>query len=252
MIRITHKSVNIFYKILKNPITAIFLSVIIGYFFYVLSSKTKEPSYNISGSQIVAKDLNESNISIKWKDSLVKNIYSINIRIWNNGNEIIDYTDFVENRPLTLYNNGKVKILKISSIKNSRPNIKFTPKIFNDSIVFTLSNKEALEKGDGEMFTVLYSNINEKKWGLKGRIKNSKYGFGFQEISNLNSNKGEFTMYITLVLVLIIISRIFISIKRHKSVNFNNWELVFIFSYFIIVYLIPYIQSDGELLIWMK
>ncbi|MCL5247721.1 hypothetical protein M4I21_18050 [Cellulophaga sp. 20_2_10] len=252
MIKITHKSVNIFYKIIKSPITAIFISLIISYFFYVLSSKNKEPLYNISDSQLVAQNLNESNISIKWKDSLIKNIYSINIKIWNNGDDIIDYSDFVANKPLTLYNEGKVKILKISSIKSSRPNIKFKPKILNDSIIFSLSNKEALEKGDGEMFSVLYSNINEEKWILKSRIKGAKYGFGFQEVSSLNSNKGKVTTYITVVLVLIIILRIFISIYKHKSVNFNNWELVFVLTYFIIIYLIPFIQSDGELLLWMK
>lgn len=251
MIKITHKSVNIFYKFIKSPITAIFISLIIGYFFYVLSSKNKEPLYNISDSRLVAQNLNESNISIKWKDSLIKNIYSIDIRIWNNGNDIIDYSDFVENKPLTLYNKGKVKILKISSIKSSRPNIKFTPRMFNDSIIFSLSNKEALEKGDGEIFSILYSNINEEKWILKSRIKGSKYGFGFKEVSSLN-NKGKFTTYITIGLVLIIILRIFISIYKHKSVNFNNWELIFVLSYFIIIYLMPFIQSDGELLLWMK
>lgn len=252
MIKVTHKSVNVFYKILKNPITAIFLSIIIGYFFYVLSSKSKEPLYNISDSHLIAENLNESKISILWEDSLVKNIYSINLRIWNNGDNIIDYSDFVENKPLTLYNEGKVKILKISSKKSSRTNIKFIPKVFKDSIIFSLSNKEALEKGDGEIFSVLYSNINEEKWILKSRIKGSKYGFGFKEVSSLNSNKGKITTYFTLGLILIIILRISISIYKHKSVNFKNWELVFILSYFIIIYLIPYIRSDGELLLWMK
>ncbi|MEP0265399.1 hypothetical protein [Dokdonia sp.] len=252
MIKITHKSANIFYKTIKNPIAAIFISLIISYIFYNLSTKNKEPLYNITESKLVAKNLNDSNISIKWKDSLINNIHKIDIRIWNNGNDIIDYSDFVENKPLTLYNEGSVKFLKVSSIKSSRPNIKFISKILKDSIIFSLSNAEALEKGDGEIFSILYSKVNEGKWVLTSRVKGSKNGFGFQEVSSLNNNKGKFTIYTTIFLILIIISRIIISIYKHKSVNLKNWELVFVISYILIIYVIPYIQSDGELLLWMK
>jgi hypothetical protein len=252
MIKLTQKSFNIFINVIKNPITAIFISLIIGYVFYILSTKNKEPLYNISNSQIVANNLNEENISIKWKNQPINNIHKIEVSIWNNGEDIIDSDDFVQNMPLTFYNKGKVDILKISSLKKSRPNIKFIPKILNDSIIFSLSNGEALEKGDGEIFTILYSKIDEKKWFMTGRIKGSKNGFGIQEISNLNKEKRKPTIYITIILVLVIISRIGISIYKHKSINFKSWELIFIMSYFLIVYIIPYIQSDGELLIWMK
>jgi len=252
MIKITHKSANLFYKIIKHPISAIIISLIIGYIFYNLSLKSKDPLYNVSESNLIAENLNNNEIDIKWRDTSVNNIHQITLSIWNNGSDIIDYSDFVKNIPLTFHNEGDVKILNVKSIKRSRPNIIFNSKILNDSIFFSLSNSEALENGDGEMFTILYSKINEKKWNLTGRIKGSKNGFGFSEVVNSKNDPSNYTTYITIGLILIILIRVGVSIYKFNAVHLKYWEIFFITTYFLLVYIVPYYLSDGELLSWMN
>ncbi|MHA7944614.1 hypothetical protein ACJOV8_016165 [Formosa sp. 3Alg 14/1] len=250
--KITLKSASFIYKIIKHPISAIVISCIIGYAYYLLSLKDKDPLYNITQPILIADNINDANIKINWKDTSINNIHQIKLSIWNNGSDIVDYSDFVKNKPLTLFNEGNVKILKVSSIKSSRPNIKFTSKILNDSIIFSLTNSEALEKGDGEKFSILYSKINEKKWTLSGRIKGSKDGFGIKEVKNPNSKSESYTNYITLILFLLIILRLGISIYKKGYIHFYNREIIFITTYLIIIYIVPYYLSDGELLEWMK
>ena len=251
MMIITKKSVSKFYNFFKHPVTAIVIGIIIAFIFYIISIRDKDPLYNISESELIAENLNDSDIAIIWKDIPINNIYKIKLTIWNNGNDLIDYTDFVENKPLTLYNQGNVKILKVTSIKSSRPNIKFDSKIVNDSIIFSLSNSEALEKGDGEIISILYSKKDEKSWYLSGRIKGAKNGIGINVVSNPNKKENS-TIYFTIILIILIIIRIIVCLYKHKSVYIKNREIVFVISYILIVYIVPYYLSDGELIQWMK
>lgn len=250
MIKITHKSFSSLWKLLKHPVSAIVLSFLIAWVFYILSIKDKEPLYYISNPKVIAEKIDKE-ITILWKQDTVQNLKSINLSIWNNGREVIDYNDFTVTSPLTLFNNGQVNILKIESLSRSRKNIHFKPTIKNDSIGFVLSNQEALERGDGESVSVIYTSIKDGEWNLTGRVKGAKNGFGVQVVKQPRTKISNWTFYITIVLSIVFLLRIVVSYYKLKEIHFRFYEILFLVTYLLIMFGIPLALTDGELLNWM-
>ena len=109
---------------LCNPITALAFSILLGTFFYFISKTYKSPSYYYTPSELIAKKTNED-LKILYENKEVGNIYFTNLILWNDGENYIDFSDFVKIKPIRFYSNDSIKILSVSLDKKSRKELKF-------------------------------------------------------------------------------------------------------------------------------
>ena len=76
---------------LKENLLNFFIGTFIALaIFYFLERKEIEPRYSISGTELLAEQLeNNNNLKLFWDGKEIQNIRSIEIAIWNAGKQII-------------------------------------------------------------------------------------------------------------------------------------------------------------------
>ncbi|GET23372.1 hypothetical protein [Prolixibacter denitrificans] len=235
MLRIKKNSFKKIGNFIKHPIVLLLLGGLISFIFYKLGTKDKKPSYYISKQELVAKVTEDaSKMSILWDSTKYENLYYIKLIVWNSGKQFIDASDFIPSNPMTLSNDGKIKILSVSTERSSRVGVKFGYKIYNkdssDSYVnFSLLNNEALEQNDGIIIHVLYSEIEKGNWNFKGRVKGAVNGFEYEDLSKMGITTDRTSIYILWgIIFVLIISRVIVFLVKKKEVVFRNHEVVFL------------------------
>lgn len=223
---------------LCNPITALAFSILLGTFFYFISKTYKSPSYYYTPSELIAKKTNED-LKILYENKEVGNIYFTNLILWNDGENYIDFSDFVKIKPIKFYSNDSIKILSVSLDKKSRKELKFDYSKINDTVSIKLSNDEALEYGDGASFNVLFTKLNDQnndlKFNLDSRIKGTKKGFIYKDLKNFKTQNYNSSIYIlwTIIIILLCI-RIITLYAFKKDIIFRTSEFVFIITLILI------------------
>lgn len=234
MITLKKSTLHRIWKILIHPITMLVIGVFISFTFYLISKNQKLPSYFISSPEIIAQKVDgNNNLTIFWDSIELKNLYFINLTIWNNGNQYIDYTDFTGSAPMTLSNSNSVKIHSVSMEKFSRKGVNFRSDIIDtlsSSLAqFTLLNQEALENNDGAMLHILYSQSNPGLWTFGGRVKGAPDGFQYIDLDNkevVNSHKSIYILWG--IFIFLILFRILFLFIRKKPIVFRSAEIVFL------------------------
>ncbi|MFA8434034.1 MAG: hypothetical protein ACEPOZ_05915 [Marinifilaceae bacterium] len=243
-------------KFIRSPYLALFVTIFLGVGAFVYIPHNKEPSYNITSPITVLDNQNlDSDFKFFWKETELNNISQIDLTIWNDGDEFIDYSDFVKSSPIKLQCVGKVNIHNVRIIERSRSEIAVSTKIIeNDSmqyILFYLKGEEALEYLDGFKAKITYSTQEEIDWLLEGRVKGAKNGYGFEEIPLTKESSSPVSIYVSIFLFLIVIIRIIVSYKKEKAIIFKGWEIVFIICYLMITYFIPLIFDNIRDFNWL-
>lgn len=221
----------------KSPITAFFTAVLVSTFFYFISLSYKTPAYYITDSELIAQK-SDYKLKIQYNNIEIDNIYSTNLILWNDGDKIIDYNDFIKDKPVKVYSNDSIKILSVTLAKRSRNDLKFINNIENDTIKISLKNNEAFEEGDGAKFLILFNkksgfNTNPN-FLLESRIKGTKSGFEFKDLSNFKSKNDKFSLYILWgVIIIFTLFRIIVLSIYKKPIVFRKTEAVIIFSLII-------------------
>ncbi|MDX8566777.1 hypothetical protein OZ668_02185 [Elizabethkingia sp. HX XZB] len=219
----------------KSPITALLAAVLISTFFYFISLSYKTPAYFITNPELIAQKA-DNKLKIQYDNIELNNIYSSSLIIWNDGDKYIDYDDFIKNNPIKIYSNDNINILSITLSKSSREELKFKTNINNDTINISLKNDEAFEEGDGAKFLILFnkSQINSQnnpKFKLESRIKGTKNGFEFKDLSNYKSKNDKLSLYILWGVILFFTSfRILILYIYKKPIVFRKTEAIVIFG----------------------
>ena len=219
---------------LKHPITTLIIGFIISFSFYILSAKNKIPSYYISNPNLVAQK-NDINLQILYKGIEYKNIYHRKLILWNEGNEYIDSKNFIDSKPMKLYSSDSITFLSVSILKTSREDLIFDSHIKNkNSIIFNITNNEAIEENDGVCFHILYSDNKSGKSNLKfsSRIKGTANGFEFKNLDNFKTNSNKKSVYILWVILLSILALRAALLLFKKEVVFRRWEVVFVLCFF--------------------
>ena len=233
MILINKKLGKKIWAFLSNPITALAFSIILGTFFYFISKTYKSPSYYYTPSELVAKKTNED-LKIFYENKEVNNIYFTNLILWNDGENYIDYSDFVTIKPIKFYCTDSIKILSVSLDKKSRKELKFDYLKINDSVTIKLANDEALEYGDGASFNILFTKLkdnNNLHFNLESRIKGTKRGFIYKDLKNFKTKNYNSSIYILwFVIILLLCIRIITLYAFKKAIVFRTIEFVFIIA----------------------
>lgn len=222
---------------LCNPITALVFSIILGTFFYFISKTYKSPSYYYTPSELVAKKTNED-LKFFYDNKEVNNIYFTNLILWNDGENYIDFSDFVKVKPIKFYCTDSIKILSVSLNKKSRKELKFDYSKINDTVSIKLANDEALEYGDGVSFNILFTKLNNNNnnlnFNLDSRIKGTKKGFIYKDLKNFKTKNYNSSIYILWsVIILLLCIRILILYAFKKAIVFRTIEFVFIIALII-------------------
>lgn len=231
------------YSFIKHPFVLFIVPILISIAIFFLDKTYKKPFYNLSNPELIASKANE-NLKILYNNSEINNIYSTNLTIWNGGNKIIDYSDFVRDQPITL-SASNIHFLSISLSNTSRQNLRFSSQIVNDSIRIRLLNDEALEQNDGASFLILFTKVNDTITDLKltSRIKETSNGFISKEILNPKIKDVTKAMYINWGLIsFMILFRIMYLKLSKKEVVFRNSELVFLVILFLFAIYFTYIK----------
>lgn len=124
----------------------------------------------------------EEKLRILWEDNEIQNVATVKIGIWNRGSHFIDNSDISSTNPIRIKPLEKVDILAVQVLKTSRPTLNFDSKVETDAdgietILLKIKGDEALEKFDGGLFHVLFSDQREVIWKVIGRIKGVPKGF---------------------------------------------------------------------------
>jgi hypothetical protein len=241
---------------LSSPITALLFSIILSVFFYYASISYKTPSYFNSFPELIAKKA-DSNLKILYRNSEVSNIYFTTLVIWNDGKDFIDYNDFVKSKPTIFFSNDSVEFLSVSLDKKSRVDLKFDSEIIKNKVIVELSEDEALEEGDGASFNILYTKSSSKiepEFILNSRIKGTKKGFVFKDITNFKKENSHYSIYFLWILIItLLLIRIVTLYLHNKPIVFRSVELIFILTLLgITIYLTIHQIFYSTNLYWIK
>lgn len=241
---------------LASPFTALVFSIILSVFFYYASISYKTPSYFNSSPELIAKKAN-ANLKILYRNNEVSNIYFTTLVIWNDGDDFIDYGDFVKSKPIIFFSNDSVEFLAVSLDKKSRVDLKFDSEIIKNKIIVRLSEDEALEEGDGASFNVLYTKSSSKIqpiFKLNSRIKGTQKGFVFKDITNFKKEYSQTSIYFLWVLIItLLLIRIVTLYIYKKPIVFRSIELIFIITLLgITIYLTIHQIFYSTNLHWIK
>lgn len=218
-----------FILFVKSPITALFFSVVTGIYFYYLGKDVKAPCFYYTNPTLVAEKSNKD-LKIYFKEHEVENVYYTDLIIWNEGDEYIDYNDFIESKPIKFYSPDSVRLLSVNINKKSRSDLNFIFAIKDNSLLIRLAKDEAFEKNDGVCFHVLYTSHKKgEKFNLISRIKGNLDGFVFKDLSNFKRSNYEMSIYFLWILIFFLLSvRIITLLIYRKEIIFREKELIFI------------------------
>lgn len=196
------------------------------------------------------------NLQLTFSNRSVKNVYFGDLVLWNNGDQFIDHSDFVESKPIVLISKGVLRFLASDIVSKSRPDLQFSTQVFADSVRIKMKGDEALEQGAGIAIRIFYTteNINTTDFLLKSRVKGTKQGFEYNDLKR--TGKATHTPILLIgwsVIWAFILIRCVTLILCKKPVIFRQAELILlilalvIWSYYTYEYI--YLSVD---LPWFK
>ncbi|MCJ8288452.1 MAG: hypothetical protein HRT58_00355 [Crocinitomicaceae bacterium] len=212
-------------KLLGHPIFKFTYPFVISILMLLVIADGKALSYLI----LSTKNFNSENMS-RVNDKLFED----KIAIFNDGDVLIDNTDFVNTNHVTISKNG-AEINKVKVWKTNREDLKIN--IFIDSIkssVFHLRliYNEVFEKDDVVILSVIYSKGKSNEWNVKSRVKGIPQGV---TKSKIKRNEGRVIYWVNIILIGIIIIMLFrlilFKIYKKKFV-LRNVELYPVLTFF--------------------
>jgi len=225
---VNKKFANSFVKFIGNPIVALALGVLVSIFFFVISISQRAPYYFLSQPKLEAIQSNKD-LKLQFNSKLIKNLYSIDLILWNNGGQFIDQSDFVDSKPISLICNSSTNLLASNIVVKSRPDLKFSDRISKDTLHIYMIGDEAIEEGDGAVVRVYYTLKENKppRFSLSSRIKGTKLGFEYKDLKKFD-RKIHTPILVTgwAIIILLISIRVVVLLIAKKPIVFRKIEVV--------------------------
>lgn len=148
---------------------------------------------------------------------------TVKISLFNDGNTVIDNSDFLNEYGISIKNSEKIKFLKVQLIKKNRVELNIESKINlpdSSSLNIKLLKNEVFEQKDAITIMVYYLASNDGLWLIKSRIKGISGG-----ISKGDINPREYAVVRTISIIWICL----ISILLFRFILFKIYRKTFIF-----------------------
>jgi hypothetical protein len=231
-------------ELVKNPISTLLLSIVVAAFFYFLDKEKKLACYYYTAPSLIAEKEDDS-LKIFYGEKEVENVYYTNLILWNEGDNYIDYKNFIESKPIIFLTNDSIKVLSVNVNQKSRPDLNFQCKYFQKEVHIRLLDNEGIEKGDGVCFHILFTKCSERvDFVVKSRIKGNKKGFVFRDLNNFKKKDIKSSVvFLWIIIIILIMIRIITLVIFRKKIVFRKKELLFIVTYmlFTIYYTVHYL-----------
>jgi hypothetical protein len=232
-------------SLIGNPLVQLALSIIVGVFFLVISISQKSPYYYLSQPIPVARQTTPDLI-LEYNHKKIKNLYSIDLVLWNNGSNFIEQSDFIDSTLIKFNSGGAVQLLSSKIIVKSRAGLKFSTSILENNLYVKMIGDEAIEQGDGLALRVYYTLKNSKqpKFSLSSRVKGTREGFEHKDLRKVGKAVHKPILIIgwCLIILLLLLRAITLLIVR-KPIVFRTGEIILlslaicIWSYYTYEYL---------------
>lgn len=166
-----HNILHAIESIVIHPLFTFIIGVIIAVFFHYRGKKVKSPSYAIRSSNIVRDLVSKiKSLEMLYDGRQIKNLTVTKIAFWNAGKDTINSEDIPTAEPLTVRIKEGYKILdaKIHSTNNSANQLSIST---SDDQLSANIEFEYLDKGEGGVFQLIHTGINDESIEFHGLIK---------------------------------------------------------------------------------
>lgn len=184
--------------------------IIVSSFFYFISIKRKSLIYDITTTTLVSKNVTQiENLRIIYNNKPISNLYTSTIKIKNNGNSIIERSDFAPSAPLSLKTDGQflinsdtgTKLLTENNCNSVYPLIETDE---NGICKKTIINFDYISKKETISCTVFHTGTLSICGKLKdGKLKNNEKIFKINEVI-LGAIMGAFISSIGSILIFLL------------------------------------------------
>lgn len=236
-------TLNDIYKFLKrlldNSVFAFLYPFLIAGVTILIVKEGKTLSYLITSSEElhqVSLDIGSSSLHGSGEEKLFKD----KIGVFNDGNELIDNTDFISQNQIRFSKVG-------SSIKNvficnrNRSTLMFdviVDSLDSSSFHLTLLNNEVLEENDVVVLCVLYTGHDHIDWSVESRIKGIPDGI---KPSDINSSEKRIIIWVSIILIGLVVILIF------RAVLFKVYKKKFVFRNIELYSILTFLSIGGVL-----
>lgn len=163
--------------------------IVVSAFFYFIGIKRKSLIYDITTTTLVSQNATQiENLSIIYNNKPISNLYTSTIKIRNNGNSIIEPSDFAPSAPLSLITDGEflinsntgTKLLSENDYNNVYPFIETDE---NNICKKTTICFDYISKKETISCTVFHTGSLTIYGKLKdGKLKNNVKNFEFSQL----------------------------------------------------------------------
>lgn len=173
--------------LMDSPIAWAFLSfltlfsVVFAIFVWASSKTRKQFSVSYYTDSIIAAGKKKiKNLTIQYDNRSIMNLSSSKFYIWNSGNAVINSSDIVESKPLSIISSGEAVILDAQIIRCSDETNKF--EIVNHTDKAVELTFDYVDRGDGIVLQLFHTE-SSVGFELDGKIK------GGEDTHNCNSKR---------------------------------------------------------------
>lgn len=151
-------------------ILGIVIGVVVSYYFYRKSLRTKEPVYSIKSNNLISGTVSTlENLNISYKDYKVQNLTVSKILLYNQGAETITRQDIETKNRLTISSETctflDVSILQANNYSN---NVEVTLNPLSGHIVVDF---DYLDKNQGVVIQVIHDGLSSRNIEIRGDIR---------------------------------------------------------------------------------
>lgn len=213
-------------KFLGHPIFKFLYPFLVSGIVILFVEDGKSMSYLVSKTVKVSSTLTKEDRLILKKDK-EEVLYRNNISFFNDGDELIDNSDFINFDNITVSKKG-VDIKGVRVLKKSRESLSvdvYQDSIKSDVFHLRLINNEVFEKNDVVVIKVLYSGNQNGEWYSSSRIKGIPNGL---RKSKIKPNEATVITWVNIILIgiaLIIVFRLILFKIYKKKFIIRNVEL---------------------------
>lgn len=224
-----------------NQGIATILGIALSIYLYFISQSYQIPVYILGSSQIIASS-STNKLKIFWDSVQLNNVKVIQIAVLNAGNKYIDKSSFSTTYPITIEPSSSARILSVRLVKKSRTTLNFTQELIGNKqaskLRLFIDGDDGLEGGDGGLFEITYTSIEDIDWLVSGRIKNIPKGFIKPDYTIVSEEVAESKRYEVLkfkMLGIILIIGGLIGFVKIIQVVVQRYKKEFLFSENIII-----------------
>ncbi|WP_036827672.1 hypothetical protein [Polaribacter sp. Hel1_85] len=211
------------------------LGVILAIIFYYKGKKRKTPVYEISDFNIISDNLEKkvSDISITYKQKLIKTLTVSKVVIWNSGNSTIQNSDIPETNRFRIHSFSNCEIYDFDIISKDDKDCLLELQKIKDGIEIRFNY---LEPQSGFIIKVIHSGINSTNLYVAGKIIGEKE---IKRIFNLNRGKDKKELTedkLNRIFILVMgLTGIFVVFGTETGLHWGWNALIFIISIIFVI-----------------